>query len=467
MTPAVDARPLRRRTLALLAASASIAGAAALLHARAPGPHRPASSSCSGSEVDVGGMRVAVRAESCKILRGSTLTHVAVEINAPAGAGPVRAPVSMGLVIDRSGSMINRPLRDAKDAALRAVDSLAPDDSVSVVTYSTGAEPIVGFGRATEARKAEARVAIENIRADGDTNLSAGLETGAATLLDRSGQIDRVVLISDGQPNEGIYDREGLSALAGRIAATGVSISTVGVGLEFDERVMTNIAVAGRGNYYFVENSSDLSRIFEQELGSLGETFAVDARLEVTPAPGVEVVDAYGYRVARDGGVISVPIADLRAGDSRKVVLQLRVDAARAGDMDLVTTEMKWREVGQHQGRIAKGAVRVVVSDDATAVAGSRDGAAARGVQEAQLANAIDQATEAYEQGDAQRAQQILEVQAAAGAATARDLDDAELEKKIETVRKSASGEFAAPAKGDGGRRASKNTRNLSYDLAR
>jgi Ca-activated chloride channel family protein len=467
MTPAVDARPLRRRTFALLAASLSIAGAAALLHARTPSPHRPPSSSCGGSDQVIGGMHVAVRAESCKVLRGSTLTHVEVELTASSGVRTAREPIAMGLVIDRSGSMLNRPLRDAKDAALRAVDALAPGDAFSIVTYSTEVETIVPIGLATDQRKAEARAAIERIRADGNTNLSAGLETGAASLQSFDGNLDRVILISDGRPNEGISGRDKLSALAARLAGKGISISTIGVGLEFDERVMTQIAVAGRGNYYFVESSSDLPRIFEQELGSLGETVAVDARLAVTPGQGVEILEAYGYDVARDGTVVSVPIADLRAGETRKVVLEVRVDGRVPGAMELVSTRLSWRQVGEHQARVADGAVRVDVSDDATAVARSRDLDAVRGVQEAQLARAIDQASDAYEQGDAAKAQTILETQAAAGAAAARDVGDGELEQRIEAARHQAAGELAVPAKGDGGRRATKNTRNLSYDLAR
>jgi Ca-activated chloride channel family protein len=471
MTPAVDARPLRRRTFALLAASTAIVGAAALLHARAPSPKRASATTC-GSEQTVGGMRIAVRPESCKILRGASTTHIAVEVTAPDGAKHDRAPIAMGLVIDRSGSMIDKtashhPLRDAKDAARRAIEALRPEDSFSVVSYSTGVETLVSFGPATEARKAEARAAIESMRADGDTNISAGLETGAESLAYATDQLERIVLISDGQPNEGIYDREGLSALAGRLAARGVSISTVGVGLEFDERVMTQIAVAGRGNYYFVEESSDLGRIFDQELGSMGETVAVDAHLEVTPALGVDIVDAYGYRIDRNGATVRVPVADLRAGETRKVVLQVRVDARAAGAMELVSTRMSWREVGQHQGRFADAKVTVNVSDDATAVAASRDADASRGVQEAKMANALDQATEAYERGDVQQAQQILETQASAGKAAAREMNDGELEKKLEDVRATNSGGFAAPAKGDGRLRNTKSARKQAYDLAR
>src|SRR5437868_3367661 len=133
MTPAVDARPLRRRTFALLAASLSIAAAAALLHARrpsAPAPKAPKPASKCGSVTDIGGMRVAVMPESCKVLRGASTTHVSIEITAPDGGKKARPPLAMGIVIDHSGSMVDKaathPLRDAKDAAERAIDALGP-----------------------------------------------------------------------------------------------------------------------------------------------------------------------------------------------------------------------------------------------------------------------------------------------------------------------------------------------------
>jgi Ca-activated chloride channel family protein len=469
MTPAVDARPLRRKTIALLAASAAVAGAAALLTARSPAQRR-ASTSCGGSETEVGGMRVAVRPESCKVLRGSSITHVAVEVTAPDGDRK-RQPIAMGLVIDHSGSMRDKtashhPMRDAKDAARRAIDSLTAQDSFSLVGYSTDADTLVSFGPATEARKAMAREVIEKMYADGGTNISDGLKFGAQTLREATGQVDRVVLISDGQPTEGISNREGLSALAADLAAEGISITTVGVGLEFDERVMTEIAVAGRGNYYFVENTADLGAMFAKELGSIGETVAVDARLEVTPMPGVEVVDAYGYRIDRVGGTVSVPIADLRAGETRKVVVQLRVQAGAGDAMDLVATRMLWREVGEHQGRFADGKATVSISDDASKVAQSRDPEAGRRVQEAKMANAIDEATAAYEQGDTIRANQILEAQAAEGAAAARDFGDVEMERKLDKARQRASGNMTAPS-GAGKARGTKTNRADAYELSR
>ena len=98
--------------------------------------------------------------------------------------------------------------------------------------------------------------------------------------------IRRIVLISDGQANHGLYDRDELAQLAGETAARGVSISTVGVGLDFDEQTMLRLAEVGRGNYYFVEDTGALAAMFDRELSGLAETVAPTCGSRWRPGPG-------------------------------------------------------------------------------------------------------------------------------------------------------------------------------------
>jgi Ca-activated chloride channel homolog len=489
MQPAVTAsRPLRRRTLALVATSAAVAGAAALLTVRAPAGGVLAGD-CDGEAIErVAGMQLAVRARTCAILRGATETHVAVEITAPdTRRTTTREPVALALVLDRSGSMVGQPLRDAKAAALRALDALEPGDVFSLVTYSSRASLAIEATHASDEHKARARALIEEIRASGGTNLSAGLELGAGSLAcsgassgwaappdgdwcadGAAGHVRRVVLVSDGEPNEGIHDRGGLAALASRTAERGVSISTIGVGLDFNERIMTDIAVAGRGNYWFVERTADLVTIFDRELGSIGATVAAGARLLVTPAAGVEVVEAYGYRTERQSDGVLVPIADLRAGETRKVVLRVRVQSEAPGARDLLAARLTWRPVGATREETLAAAVRVDVTDDAAAVGASTLIAADRQVLEATTAAAIEEASEAFEAGDVARARQILHVQAETAAAAPAARADKVLEGKIRGATEKADGYFKkAPATTGGTQKALKASRKDAHDLAR
>jgi Ca-activated chloride channel family protein len=154
----------------------------------------------------------------------------------PAIKSTVRPPLSLAIVIDRSGSMEGEPLANAKAAAAKLVEQLDEADAFTVVTYSSGDETVVPMTRATDSNKALARDAIARIWDDGNTCISCGIGRGANELgtTPIRGGLRRMVLISDGQANTGLYDRDELAQLATETAARGISISTVGVGLDFD-----------------------------------------------------------------------------------------------------------------------------------------------------------------------------------------------------------------------------------------
>ncbi|HEY6178185.1 MAG TPA: VWA domain-containing protein, partial [Kofleriaceae bacterium] len=255
---------------------------------------------------------MSARLASRRILPGAQPQNLAVTITAPNLPTDVslgRPPLSLAIVIDRSGSMHGAPIANARAAALSMLRQLDERDAFSVVTYSSHAETVIAMERANEANKLAAQAAIETIDADGGTCISCGLEAAAADVAHSpvAGGLRRLLLISDGQANEGIYDRDELAALAGRTAATGASISTVGVGLDFDESTMRRLAEVGRGNYYFVEDTVALSTMFGRELATLGRTVASDVQLRIVEQPGIRVEEAYGYPLTRGPDGVVVP----------------------------------------------------------------------------------------------------------------------------------------------------------------
>jgi len=462
MTPAATRAPRSKTAVILLLAATAVAGAALLT------PRRGAPASLVDA-VAPDAVSVSARATSSHVLRGTSETHIAITLRAPdlAHRG-ARPPAALAIVIDRSGSMTGAPLAHAKAAAQRLIDQLEAYDRFAVVTYSTGAEMLAPTRAATPDAKAAARAAIERIAADGGTNISAGLRLGADALDDGDGErVRRVVLISDGQANEGIYDRQGLSDLAADTAARGASITSVGVGLDFDERTMTAIAVAGRGQYYFVEDFGQLATLFDRELEGLGAIVATDAELVVAPAPGVEVLEAYGYRMRADGGTVRVPVADLEAGAVRKVVLRVRVRAD--GDkVELARVQLGWRTREDRARRTAEARVAVAVSDDAGAVLAHRDRDVVRQVEEVQTARALETAADAYERGDFEGASRVLDVRAAEAARLSLELGDASIQRQAAQATGAAKAGFAAAPEGggDAGKRALKASRAGAYQLA-
>lgn len=457
--PASVARLHRRRTAAVLGAAAAALAALLLLSPRAAEVRRPTGPSSP---------YLSARLDSSHILRGTTETYLAIALAAPDHRVTSRAPTSVAIVLDRSGSMLGQPWQDAVAAAHVLLDKLGPDDELAIIAYSTSAEVVVPLQAATGEARALARAAIAALHAEGGTNISGGLGHGADELARARTPLRRMVLISDGQANEGIYDRVGLVRLAGQRAAAGISITAVGVGLEFNEETMAGIAVAGRGNYHFVEDTAQLGAMFVAELGSLGETVLTHASLRVEPAAGVELLDVIGYEATRDGRALVIPVADLRRGERTKVVLRIRATVGAEPVKELAAVTWTFDELGR--GRRSHEAVaRAEVTGDATVVASRRDKDTVRLVEEARTARALEEASAAYHDGKRDHAQQILRVRAAEAAALASELGDDALGRDIGTVTGRVERGFAAaPSAGAAeGKKAIKGGRADAYELAR
>jgi Ca-activated chloride channel homolog len=436
-----------RTSLAVAAAGAAIV-AALLLGQRAP--------SCTlvGETSDI----ISARLASTKIERGATDQDIAVTIRMPGNGEAARPPLSLAVVIDRSGSMNGPPLRNARRAAAQLVDELRPDDAFTIVTYSSGDETVVPMSRATAANKAVAHDAIERITDDGGTCISCGLTRGAGELAHTPivGGLRRIVLISDGQANEGIWDRDELAQLASDTAARGVSISSVGVGLDFDEQTMIRLAQVGHGNYYFVEDTANLGAMFGQEMDGLAATVATDVELVVRPEAGTNIDAAYGYPIRHDRGAVIIPVADLRFGETRKVVLHAQLAAGELGGLAVGRFELHWRDPSSSAAQRAQTTLVTEVIDDPRAVARTIDRDALSAIEEARTSRVIEDASIVYEKQGYQAAQKVLE----------RHVEDlraaGKLTPRIEHAAQKAMNGFAdEPAA-----KATKSSRGAAFELA-
>jgi Ca-activated chloride channel homolog len=384
---------------------------------------------------------------------------IAVTITMPR-AGEVRRPnIALAVVLDRSGSMHGEPLENAKAAASALVTSLADDDAFSIVTFSDRDELVVKMGKATKDHKAEALAAIDRIVDEGGTCTSCGISRGTTELesstLATTG-VKRMVLISDGQANEGIWDRDELVQLAESTAANGISMSTVGVGLDFDEQTMIRLGENGHGNYYFVKDTANLAKMFQTELTNISTTVATDVQLMVTETAGTQIEYAYGYPMTRtDRGRVMIPVADLRAGETRKVVLHAHVIDSHVAKFGLL-----WKDPADNQRHETYTTLSTTLTDSARVVAATRDLDATMAVEEARTAHVLEQATTTYEQYGAEAATRVIERQLDHVRSTG--LAPANLER-MERAANGAVHSFAT----DPADQAKKAIRTNAYELAR
>jgi len=137
--------------------------------------------------------------------------------------------------------------------------------------------------------------------------------------------LNRVVLVSDGLANRGVTDTEELQGIARRFRSRSISVTTMGVGLEYNENLMMGLSQSGGGNYYFIESPGSLGPIFHQELRSMATIAAQNAILELSLADGVHLRDVIGCEQRREGKRITIPIGDLYAGEERRLTVELEI----------------------------------------------------------------------------------------------------------------------------------------------
>jgi len=218
----------------------------------------------------------------------SVLLRVSADPAALPPAGP-RPNLNIAVVIDRSGSMSGRPLEEAKRCAKAIVDRLGDRDRMSVVAYDNNAEVIYP---SMPVRDREAvRSSIDRIITGGSTALHDGWHLGATQVARhfRAEEVSRVLLLSDGVANHGLTDTDRISGHCADLAASGITTSTYGLGLNFNEDLMTRMAQDGQGQAHYGQTADDLMEPFQTEFDMLAALAARRLRLSLSTSPGMRV----------------------------------------------------------------------------------------------------------------------------------------------------------------------------------
>jgi Ca-activated chloride channel homolog len=342
--------PSARRARAVLLSLLLVATLAAGVAARVLGSRGLPLSHPGGTGASASADALAVRAELDRgsVLRGSDgLVRALLTLEGRAGSGAKQSlPTDLIVILDNSGSMAGEPLFFAKAAVRELVAGLQPADRFALVRYASDAGVAIPLTAATTSARAGFEATIESIQADSGTNMSAGLDLANELVAraDRGGRALRVILLSDGHANEGDFSFEGLRSRASRAVKQEYVLSSVGVGQGFDERVMGAIADAGTGNFYYLPDLHELAGVFAGEFASARETVASGLQVALALAPGIEVMDAAGYPLSREGERVVFRPGDLFAGQQRRIWLTLRAPTDREGDVRLGNVSLAWRE---------------------------------------------------------------------------------------------------------------------------
>jgi len=237
-----------------------------------------------------------------------------------------RTPLNVAVVLDRSGSMADgRKIDYAKSALLSLIDQLSSEDIFSLVIYDDVIDVVRPAGRLGDKRSL--RRLINRINPRGSTNLGGGMIEGfrqARRFASRE-FVNRVVLLSDGLANQGITDPRRLASIARRERAHSISLTTMGVGLEYNENLMVALAESGGGSYYFIESPRSIAHILHREFESLSSVFCQNAILRLRMGPNVTLRDVVGYPWHREGNEYEISLGDLLSDATSEITVQLQV----------------------------------------------------------------------------------------------------------------------------------------------
>jgi len=244
----------------------------------------------------------------------------------------MRPAVNLAIVLDRSGSMAGQKLERAKDAAIEALRHLGPMDMFSVVVYDHNVSTVVSAQHATNIEWIEGR--IRQIRSGGNTALFGGVSQGAAEVrknLDGN-YVHRIILLSDGIANVGPSSPEDLGRLGVALIKESISVTTVGVGTDYNEDLMTHLSQNSDGNTYFVESSRDLSRIFTAELGDVLSVVAKKVHLIIECPNGVKPLNIIGREGRIKGRFVELSLNQLYGSQEKYALIEVEIPVGKNGE---------------------------------------------------------------------------------------------------------------------------------------
>lgn len=322
----------------------------------------------------------------------------------------LRPPVNLALVIDRSGSMNGEKIARAREAALELVRRLAPDDIISVIVYDSQVQKLIPAQRVDQARGIEA--AIRGIEAGGQTALYGGVTLGAAEVrqhIEDGRYVNRVILLSDGLANVGPSSPEELGRLGQALMKEGISVTTIGLGLGFNEDLMTHLAQRSDGNTYFVENSRDLPRIFAQELGDVLNVVARRVVIEIDFPAGVRPVNFVGREGVIRGQRAELTLNQLYGGQEKFALVEVEVAPAAAGtEREIARARVSYEDALSQRARTVTAQRNVSFSLETKAVVGSANHRVQADYAANSLAVAKDEAIKLVDHGKQVEAAALL-----------------------------------------------------------
>jgi Ca-activated chloride channel family protein len=345
-----------------------------------------------------------------------------------------RPPINLALVVDTSGSMEGKSIEDARAASLALVDALSPGDRLAVVAYHSTAEVLVPSTLLDTKSIARVKERIGGMKAQGTTDMAGGLRAGLGEVLTSFQQsgVNRVVLLGDGVPN----NEAEILPLAQSAGQRAVSITTRGLGLDYNETLMAAVAQQSGGGFHFIKESSAVASVFKEEVLRLKQVVSKGAVLRLATGPGVSVKSVVGLPASISSAGANVTLGDMSEGDQRDVIVRLSATGRRPGSVvELLDAVLTFNGTAAGVGQLEERSFLAVrATDDKAELASGRDLEVERSAARVSVADMILRAISLARAGNLTHAQMLLDSAEKEALRAAKALDDPELTEKAKSV---------------------------------
>ncbi len=352
---------------------------------------------------------------------GSREVVVQIDLDARRPEHGKRAPMNLALVLDRSGSMQGAKIEKAKQAACVAIDHLSDNDYFSLVTFDNDTDVLLPPARVGGLRERDdLKARIDRIRPGGGTAIHAGVSVGAQQVrryLEKE-FVNRVVLLSDGLANVGPSRPGDLATLGRDLRRDGLSVTTVGLGDDYNEDLMTALAEASNANYYYVRDAEKLPGIFAEELGAARSIVARGVTIRITVPAGVRLKEIIGQpEIECRGRSADIALPEYFGGDKRRFLARCVVEEKSSAPLEVASVDLKYEPADGGRAEPQQQAAKIDFTDEEKKADSSVRVEVSREVSITENRLAKERAVKLADEGKAKDAAGVLRNQAARNAA--------------------------------------------------
>ncbi|MEQ1830022.1 MAG: VWA domain-containing protein [Pirellula sp.] len=320
-----------------------------------------------------------------------------------------RPPVNLAIVLDKSGSMKGEKIQQAIRGAVDAIGLLGPNDIVSVITYDSTVNVLIPATKLTDPESVTN--AIRRIQADGNTALFAGVSKGAAEVrkfLDKD-RVNRVILLSDGLANVGPSSPGELGALGATLLKENISVSSLGLGLGYNEDLMVQLAAKSGGNHQFIEQATELADVFRKEFDDVLSVVAQEVDVKINIPEGIRPVRVLGNESDINGQQVVTRLAQIYSRQKRHVVVEVEIPASEVlNKRTLATVSVTYSNMKTKQRDRLSGNTEVRFSHSAVEIEKSLNGSVLADVVALVSSDQNKIATKFLDEGDLVKCRQVL-----------------------------------------------------------